>query len=124
MKWPALFLLLPTLALAGEKSEEDYQREWCPRVGGEYQGPRTIVREPITRKLVGYMDCLTDAHVIEIDFGPSYKECIGQALTYATFSGRRGACALITHIGTKYYRQAEAVIETNNLPIDLLLITP
>jgi len=72
--WP--LLLISTLAYA-DKSERDYQDEWCT-------GKKEAVLEDRTR-----VDCLTDTHAIEIEFANKWKEAIGQSLHYSLMTGKK-----------------------------------
>lgn len=41
------------------------------------------------------VDCLTDTHAIEHDFADKVYECAGQALYYASQTGKKPGCKLI-----------------------------
>jgi len=71
-----LFLFLTALTHA-EKSEKDYQDEWC-------QGEKEHGLSDRTR-----VDCLTDTHAIEIEFANKWKEAIGQSLHYSLMTGKK-----------------------------------
>ncbi|MCK4758833.1 MAG: hypothetical protein KAT69_02225 [Candidatus Aminicenantes bacterium] len=76
-----LFLIGASDLLAAEK---DYQQEYCKGIM-EFRLPdRTRV------------DCLTEDHAIEFDFGKKWAEAVGQSLHYAAHTGRRAGIVLIT----------------------------
>tara|TARA_R110000851_G_C13102760_1_gene569283 strand:+ start:56932 stop:57315 length:384 start_codon:yes stop_codon:yes gene_type:complete len=110
-----VFLL--TLSFKARGLEVDYQEAWCPNK------PGTTLRDPLSGKVVGYVDCLTKTHAYEFDFAKSMKqyEAIGQALKYAMFTGRRPGIVFIAAEGrkNKYVMEAQAIINHYNLPIDI-----
>mgnify|MGYP000415407729 CR=1 FL=1 len=99
-------------ALAGGKSESDYQKEWC-------KGRQEAVLQDRTR-----VDCLTDTHAIEIEFANKWKNSIGQSLHYALMTGKKAGIALIIRKESdkRYLAQLERVIEENRLSIDLFVL--
>ena len=107
--WPLLFIT--TLAYA-DKSEKDYQNEWC-------QGKKEYVLSDRTR-----VDCLTDTHAIEIEFAHKWKEAIGQSLHYSLMTGKKAGIVLILREPNdqRYYSSMMAVIRNNNLKIDHWII--
>ncbi len=95
--------------------ESAYQRLWCSRAGGraEYVLPdRTRV------------DCLTDEYAVEVDFAPKWAEAIGQALYYASVTGKTPAVLLIMERPTdaRYLLRLERVAATTKFHI--MTITP
>jgi len=95
--------------------ESEYQRLWCSRAGGraEYVLPdRTRV------------DCLTDEYAVEVDFAPKWAEAIGQALYYASVTGKTPAVLLIIESPTdaRYLLRLERVSTTTKFHI--MTITP
>lgn len=83
----ALLSLLPDSAGA---SERDHAAPFCKRLGG------TLEHVLPDRRRV---DCLTDSIAWEIDYAPSWAECIGQALGYSSATGREPGCVLIIKPG-------------------------
>ena len=69
-----------------EHNEESYQQAWCDSHGGvmEYEN------SDFTR-----VDCLTKTHAVEFDFANKWHESIGQALHYATMTGKKAKVVLI-----------------------------
>lgn len=66
-------------------AEIDYQRPYCDKLGGKLEYPKDGYR----------VDCLTETHAIEVDFGKKWAECLGQALVYAHATNKKPKCALI-----------------------------
>ncbi len=102
--------------------ESEYQRLWCDSAGGraEYVLPdRTRV------------DCLTDEYAVEVDFARKWAEAIGQALYYATVTGKRPAVLLIMERPTdaRYLLRLKRVAATTSLAdsnhrLKVMTITP
>ena len=104
--WPLLFIT--SLAYA-DKSEKDYQDEWC-------QGEKEVVLSDRTR-----VDCLTDTHAIEIEFANKWKEAIGQSLHYSLMTGKKAGIVLILkkERDQKYVNALNEVLNSNNLTIQI-----
>lgn len=103
-----IVLLIPFNASALEK---DYQIKHC-------KGEIEFTLPDKTR-----VDCLTNKHAIEYDFGKKWAEAIGQSLHYAMFTGRRAGVVLIIAQGEeRFAKRLKAVILHYNLPIDLQII--
>ncbi|HGX92543.1 MAG TPA: hypothetical protein ENK35_04425 [Candidatus Tenderia sp.] len=118
MKWLTFILLVLSFpALAAEK---DYQDAWCPTVNGK----PTTLRDRLTGEVVGYVDCLTPTHAVEVDPGKKWAEGLGQALFYASRTGRRAGVLLITPAGSRHHRRLQAIIEHYGLPVDVWTIDP
>ena len=64
------------------------------------------------------VDCLTDTHAIEYDFGHKWAEAVGQSLHYAANTGRRAGIVLIKPNDRHYFR-LKMLIDHYNLPITL-----
>ena len=100
-----LFIIGSSDLLAAEK---DYQQEYCKGIM-EYR------LKDMTR-----VDCLTEDHAIEYDFGKKWFEAIGQSLHYAAHTGRRAGIVLIIGPGDeRYFKRCSDLIKHYNLPIDL-----
>jgi hypothetical protein len=102
-----LALLLAANAQAKHRyKEEYYQKKWCEAHGGttEYVLPdRTRV------------DCLTEDHAIEFDFGYKHYESMGQAIKYGMATGQRPGIVLIIETG----RDAKKWVELQEVVIFL-----
>lgn len=70
------------------------------------------------------IDCLTDTHAIEYDFGKKWAESIGQALFYSAMTGKKAGVVLIVNERSKrrYLKRIKATIEANKLNIDVWTI--
>ena len=97
-----------------KKHEKHYQAEWCADRGvTEYILPdRTRV------------DCLTEKHAIEFDWGKKWHEGIGQSLYYSVQTGKRAGVVLILKRQKhyKYWIRLNTTIQHYGLPIDTWLI--
>lgn len=67
------------------------------------------------------VDCLTETHAIEYDWGKKWAEAIGQSLFYSAMTGKRAGIVLIVNPRTKdrYLRRLQTTIRTKNLDIDV-----
>ena len=105
-----LAALLAAQAATAAHPEAYYQRAWCDAAqGAAYRLPdRTEV------------DCLTDTHAIEFDWGAKWAEAIGQSLHYAQATGKRAGIILILRkrIDVKRWRRLVNAINVYGLPID------
>lgn len=65
------------------------------------------------------VDCLTDTHAIEYDFGYKWAESIGQSLHYARITGKQAGIVIIYRgkIDDKYLARIDMIIEKYSLPI-------
>ena len=97
-----------------DKHEKHYQAEWCAG-----KGKTEHVLPDRTR-----VDCLTDSHAIEFDWGKKWQEGIGQSLYYAIQTGKRAGVVLIIKRRKhyKYWVRLNSTIEHHRLPIDTWLI--
>lgn len=80
-----LILLLSTAAHA--ETERWYQEKYCT---GELEHRLSDGAR---------VDCLTDTHAVEYDFGYKWAECYGQATFYALRTSRYPGCVLINDKG-------------------------
>lgn len=66
------------------------------------------------------VDCLTDTHAIEYDFGRKWSEAIGQSLGYAIETNKRAGIVLILEKKKdyKYWIKLNSIIDYYKLPID------
>ncbi len=67
------------------------------------------------------VDCLTDTHAVEFDFGPKWAEAIGQALYYASQTNRKAAVVLILRSpkDERYVRRIEAAVADSGIKLDI-----
>lgn len=102
-------------AAAKGKRESEYQQVWCDQKNGvaEYRLPDK------TR-----VDCLTEGHAIEFDFGAKWAESIGQSLYYSLNTGKRAGVVLILKKRNhyRYWLRLNTTIDTYKLPIDTWVI--
>jgi len=112
MRTLTLLLLFVSALAYADKSERDYQDEWC-------QGEKEYVLSDRTR-----VDCLTDTHAIEIEFANKWKEAIGQSLHYSLMTGKKAGIVLILRKPSdiKYTSYLNKVIEANELSIKVMTI--
>lgn len=105
-------ILLLLVALSATASESDYVTRYC-------DGEIEYVLPDRTR-----VDCLEEGHAWEFDFGRKWAESIGQALFYASHTGRRAGIALIieTESDKRGHRRAVSVIRHYGLPIDIWVV--
>lgn len=80
-----ILLLLPLSVMA--ETEKWYQDKYCA-------GQTEYVLTDGAR-----VDCLTETHAIEFDFGYKWAECYGQAMYYAVMTQKRPGCVLIMQEG-------------------------
>lgn len=107
-----LLLMIATSALAAhEHPEKWYQQKWCK----EKKGQQEIVLSDKTR-----VDCITQAHAVEVEFGKKWAESIGQSLYYSLQTGKRAGIVLIieTTDDRRYWYRLNSVIQQFKLPID------
>lgn len=88
--------------------ERHYQDKHCAGITEHVLPDRTRI------------DCLTETHAIEYDFGKKWAESIGQALGYAVETGRRPGIVLILKApkDMKYWDKLNRVIDQQCLKID------
>jgi hypothetical protein len=67
-------------------SEADYVNYACPKMNGKIE---------FTLEDGSRVDCETDTHSIEFDFGKKWAEAIGQALYYSSKTGKQPGIVLI-----------------------------
>jgi hypothetical protein len=99
---------------SGKKYEKHYQAEWCAG-----KGKTEHVLPDRTR-----VDCLTDSHAIEFDWGKKWHESIGQSLYYAVQTEKRAGVVLILTEKKqyRYWIRLNSTIDYHRLPIDTWLI--
>lgn len=104
-----LVIFLPSLVCAAEK---DYQELWCNQNKGQME-----YRLPDATRV----DCLTETHAVEMDFGKKWAEAIGQSLYYAACTGKRAGVVLIMNKekDNRFLRRLNEAITYAQLPIDV-----
>lgn len=111
--WVVL-LLITLWSIPSSALESDYQALWCDA----HNGKREVVLSDDTR-----VDCVTDTHVIEFDFGHKWAEAIGQALHYGALTGKRsGVVLIVTSSELRYVKRVREVAEYYKLPLDVWLM--
>jgi len=71
---------------AKKHPEKYYQQIWCD----QHKGQTEVQLADRTR-----VDCLTDTHAVEFDWGKKWAEAIGQSLFYSLQTGKRAGVVLI-----------------------------
>lgn len=101
-----VFFALPGLCAAA--NEAYYVQLHC-------QGEIEVTLHDRTR-----VDCLTDTHAIEYDWGPKWHEAIGQSLGYAFETNKRAGIVLILKNQGQYkhWLKLNSIIDHYQLPID------
>jgi len=71
------------------------------------------------------VDCLTDTHAIEYDWGKKWAESLGQALFYSAMTGKKAGIVLIVNPKSKkrFLKRLNKAISDNNLDVDVWTIT-
>ncbi|KJY79110.1 hypothetical protein TW74_09510 [Vibrio nigripulchritudo] len=107
-------LILSFNSEAKEKKwrEADYVKQYC---SGEIE----FVLPDKTR-----VDCLTETHAIEFDYGKKWSEAVGQSLYYAAETGKKAGIVLIVNERTKerYLSRINRTIKAHALNIDVWII--
>jgi hypothetical protein len=96
-------------------SEKSINLRWCDSMEG--------IAEFRTKDGT-YVDCLTESHATETEFGNKWKEAIGQSLHYAESTKKKAGILLIQDKNSQvdYLSQLQRVIEEFQLPITLYVI--
>ncbi len=70
------------------------------------------------------VDCLTETHAIEYDWGKKWAESLGQALFYSAMTGKKAGIVLIVNPRTKdrYLKRLSTAIDANNLDVKVWTI--
>lgn len=94
--------------------EKYYQEQWC-----QDRGQVEFVLPDRTR-----VDCLTETHAVEHDFGQKWAEAIGQSLYYSFQTGKRAGIVLILEKESdrRYWIRLNSTIKHFKLPIDTCVI--
>lgn len=103
-----LVILLVVLSSDLIAAEKDYQLKYC-------KGKIEHVLPDRTR-----VDCLTETHAIEYDYGHKWAEAIGQSLHYAMYTGKRaGVVLIVSPTEHRFVTRIKAVIDHYPLPISV-----
>ncbi|WP_084154111.1 hypothetical protein [Maridesulfovibrio frigidus] len=115
MKVCIMLLAILSISYPAFGSERDYQDLWCNQNHGEVE-----FRLPDATRV----DCLTDTHAVEMDFGRKWAEAIGQSLYYASCTGKRAGVVLIVDKSKegRYLRRLNEAITYAKLPIDVWIM--
>jgi hypothetical protein len=91
--------------------EKYYQMQWCFAHGG-----MVGVELPEETRC----DCVTESHVIEIQFAEKWADAIGRSLHYSLISGKIAGIVLIlaSESDHKYWNLLNSTIEKFELPIE------
>ncbi|WP_188008559.1 hypothetical protein [Grimontia hollisae] len=102
-------LLSFTFESQAKWSEADYVTHYC-------DGKIEHLLPDSTR-----IDCLTETHAIEYDFGHKWAEAIGQSIYYSSQTGKKAGIVLIVDEQTKdrYLARLTAAIDAAELDIDV-----
>ncbi|MCP4984776.1 MAG: hypothetical protein GY928_01555 [Colwellia sp.] len=111
----AAVLAQPTLA----KSPQGNKWHEADFVDAHCEGEVEFVLADRTR-----VDCLTNTHAIEYDWGKKWAESLGQALFYSAMTGKKAGIVLIVNPKTKdrYLKRLNKAISDNNLAVDVWTI--
>lgn len=98
---------------AAEFNEAWHVNKWCT----EQNGQQEYVLPDKAR-----VDCLTETHAIEFDWGKKWAELIGQALYYSYITNKKAGVVLIVEPGEedRYIQRLQTV--ANHLCIDFWLM--
>ena len=120
LKLFTLLALLSFSTLAQAKSTESSKWHEADFVDAHCMGEIEYVLPDRTR-----VDCLTDTHAIEYDWGKKWAESLGQALFYSAMTGKKAGIVLIVNPRTKerYLKRLNKAISDNNLNVDVWTIT-
>lgn len=112
-----LVLFHGTVFAGYQHPEKFYQANWC----ADHNGQVEYVLPDRTR-----VDCLTDTHAIEFDFGSKWAEAIGQSLYYSLQTGKRAGIVLIIEqpAHRKHWIRLNSTIDHFKLPIDAWMVEP
>jgi len=118
-----LFTALLSLAMLVQPTfaESIQEKKWheADFVDAHCRGEIEFVLADRTR-----VDCLTDTHAIEYDWGKKWAESLGQALFYSAMTGKKAGIVLIVNPRTKdrYLKRLNKAISDNNLDVDVWTI--
>lgn len=106
------FHITPSPTFIALVKEKDFQNTSC-------RGEIEFILPDRTR-----VDCLTDSHAIEFDFGTKWAEAVGQSLYYAFQTNKKAGIVLIFKKpeDVRYHHRLMSVIEHNKLNIDVWVI--
>jgi hypothetical protein len=102
---------------AAKYQEADYVNYVCPRING-------IIEYPLDDG--SRVDCETETHSIEFDFGKKWAESIGQALYYSSKTGKKaGIYLIITKKNDwKNLEKIKRVVKDKGMNIKIWTVSP
>ena len=113
----SLTFLICSLSCYAIENEAFYSDKFCTEMSGQSE----YILKDLSR-----VDCLTDTHAFEVDWADGMKvyEAIGQSLYYSTETGKLPGILLLIRKenSEKHIRKVQRVIETFELPIELILM--
>ncbi|OEE69239.1 hypothetical protein A1OO_00860 [Enterovibrio norvegicus FF-33] len=67
------------------------------------------------------IDCLTETHAIEFDFGRKWAEALGQSVYYSAQTGKRAGIVLIldTRTEVRYLNRLRLAVEHAGIDVDI-----
>jgi len=115
-----LVTLFSTSNFAQAKSAKSAKWREADFVDAHCQGEIEHVLVDKTR-----VDCLTDTHAIEYDWGKKWAESLGQALFYSAMTGKKAGIVLIVNPKSKerFLKRLNKAISDNDLDVDVWTIT-
>lgn len=115
MRFILAAIIILMISVPAHCREREYQKAWCDAHSGsmEYRLPDA------TR-----VDCLTETHAVEVDFGRKWAEAIGQSLYYSSCTGKRAGIVLILKDDgeLRFLRRLEETISSAALNIDVWIL--
>ena len=117
MKTTAILLALAAILACGwtYRLETSYSKAWAT----EHAGTPEYRLTDGTR-----VDVLTDAQAVEFEYPKKWAESLGQALYYASQTGRQPAIVYI--VGSpkdqRYIDRARATVEYWHLPVEIMTV--
>jgi hypothetical protein len=115
--YPISFLIFSSFSSYALENEAYYSEKFCNEMSGQSE----YILKDLSR-----VDCLTDTHAFEVDWADGMKvyEAIGQSLYYSSETGKLPGILLLIRKenSEKHIRKVQRVIETFELPIELILM--
>ena len=118
LKFSLIILIsLASFSIYAIENEAYYSEKFCNEMSGQSE----YILKDLSR-----VDCLTDTHAFEVDWADGMKvyEAIGQSLYYSSETGKLPGILLLIRKenSEKHIRKVQRVIETFELPIELILM--
>lgn len=119
-----LLLLLLSLAawMSTATAKHQHLESWYADMLAEKSGAKTEVRMADGTRC----DVLTPTHAVEVEFAGKWCEAGGQALNYASQTGKRGGIALILERSgdERFLKRLLALISWHRLPLVVVVMRP